>query len=598
MASSIGAVFRSFWHTMTSNDRHSTPDSPYRTGRHVPLNRAGGLTSIATASESRADISLPYHDEFAQSRQSTSGFNDTAYGGSSASTTQSPLSPGMIGRPYSPGMQSLRTRSTNDGFETQNSPAGEIPMQSFQDGLPPAPSVASSWNKIDKWADENYPELFDQLCEGATVNDLNELEHQLDCSLPQDVRQSLQIHDGQERGGTPTGIIFSSMLLDCEEIVQEWENWRKVNQEFLLETTVAVKPSLPSKALGGSNSSQASSSRQAASSPAPVSPSNPHWRQDLLARQDCVPPGAVQRAYAHPAWIPLVRDWGGNNLAVDLAPGPTGTWGQIILFGRDYDTKYVVARSWSALLSIVADDLSSGRWFVDEETGELKLREFKRSRVEPAYFDILRWRMDQKFGRSAAAAAAANAAKRRSGVPGSPTMTPGSPYASPTDSNGEASRGRSMQRLSSSGHSPIASPRPGGGGFGPKSSPLARLDESEESGGASSAATTATTTPMGLAVTIPNGKPREKLVEVDTPRPSGEENKENVLHVNGVVGSPLQSTRLAALVNGVDETTSSEQQSQQNGTTIIGNGKASAAVQSSKQQPVVALEEAMKTIEI
>jgi cell wall assembly regulator SMI1 len=30
------------------------------------------------------------------------------------------------------------------------------------------------------------------------------------------------VHDGQERGGLPTGVIFSAMLLDCEEIVQEW----------------------------------------------------------------------------------------------------------------------------------------------------------------------------------------------------------------------------------------------------------------------------------------------------------------------------------------------------------------------------------------
>ncbi len=57
-------------------------------------------------------------------------------------------------------------------------------MQSFQDGLPPPPPVSHSWKRIDKWTEENYPELSDQLCEGCTVNDLNELEHQLDCSLP------------------------------------------------------------------------------------------------------------------------------------------------------------------------------------------------------------------------------------------------------------------------------------------------------------------------------------------------------------------------------------------------------------------------------
>jgi cell wall assembly regulator SMI1 len=385
----------------------------------------------------------------------------------------------------------LSRQTTNDNFE--NATPGEIQLQAFQDGLPPAPPVAHSWKRIDSWAEENYTELFDQLGEGCTSNDLNELEHQLDCSLPMDVRESLQIHDGQERGGIPTGIIFSCMLLDCEEIVQEWENWKKVNMEYLAEP-VDFKPAPPLKALGGSSSS---------SSKPPAPPSNnPMWRQELLARQDSQPSGAIQKVYAHPAWIPLVRDWGGNNLAVDLAPGPTGKWGQVILFGRDYDCKYVVARSWSSFLAIVADDMNSGKWFVDEETNELKLREFKTSKVEPGYLDILRWRMDQKYGRKQA--------RRRSGAPvnvnrsGSPA---GSPYTSPTAEVGEP-RGRSMQRFS--GASPVSSPnRPSYG----KSSPLARVQEESS-------------TPIKVPA---NGVNPEKLVEVETPRPSEEQKQTKTL---------------------------------------------------------------------
>ncbi len=523
----------------------STYDSAYRTGRHVPLAR-NGLTSIATAGESRADITLPYHDESA--RHSTSTF-DAAHRG--------PLASPGGNRPYSPGMrsQSARQSGANDGFEMQ-SPTGEIPMRSFQDGLPPPPPVANSWGKIDRWADENYPELFDQLCEGCTSNDLNDLEHQLDCSLPQDVRESLQMHDGQERGGIPTGIIFSSMLLDCEEIVQEWENWRKVNQEFLLEPTFP-RPSVPSKAqASGSSSGHASSSAAAASSSAPTSPRNTNWRQDLLARQDCVPPNAIQKAYAHPAWIPLVRDWGGNNLAVDLAPGPKGQWGQVILFGRDYDTKYVVARSWAAFLGVVADDLSSGRWFVDEDTHELKLREFKQTRVEPGYFDILRWRMDQKHGRTAN--------KRKSMAPGAGAgagshSAPNSPYANPTEPGGGGERrGRSMQRLNSI--SPI--PSPIGRGYG-KASPLARVQE--EAGAAGR------TAPAG-----------EKLVEVDTPRQSNEESKD------GDARSPLPAAATTSddTTTTADDTTKPETQT---------NGSAAAA---GGKKPVEEEAEAMKTIEI
>jgi cell wall assembly regulator SMI1 len=382
----------------------------------------------------------------------------------------------------------MRSSQTNtlphaeaDAFET--AARGEIQMQSFQDGLPPPPPVSHSWKRIDRWTEDKYEELYDQLSEGCTQNDINELEHELDCSLPVDIRESLQCHDGQERGGQPTGIIFGCMLLDCEEIVQEWRNWRVVNEEYL-----SAPPRQPAAPLGMPSSS---------SSAVQHGP-NPLWRQELLDKQDSQPPKAVQRAYAHPKWIPLARDWGGNNLAVDLAPGPAGRWGQIIIFGRDYDCKYVVARSWAAFLATVADDISSEKVFVNEETRELKLREFKTANVEPAYLDILRWRVDQKYGRrlpkrqspNGLAAGSARIANGR-----------GSPYHSPVVEE----RGRSAHRFPSPRLN-AQSPRSGTGKVG---SPLAQV--SEGAGRAS----------LHTGNSEPKKKPEEakldKLVEAPTP---------------------------------------------------------------------------------
>lgn len=330
--------------------------------------------------------------------------------------------------------------------------AGEIPMQSFADGAPPPPPVSHSWKKIDRWAEAKYEELYDQLGEGCTQNDINELEHELDMSLPQDVRDSLAVHDGQERGGRPTGIIVGCMLLDCEEIVQEWKNWKIVNEEFL-SGVKSQRAEYPLKALNqGSSSSHAQNDKKKL------------WRQELLDRQDSQPPNAIQKAYADPCWIPLARDWGGNNIAIDLNPGPAGKWGQVILFGRDYDCKYVVARSWAHFLAVVADDLCSEKVSVDEETGELRLKEFKTETVSPAYMDILRWRTDQKYGR--------RGPKRKQQPPlGLNTNVNGtngrsSPYSSPVVSNED--RGRSTHRFSRGGTS---SPR------GAVGSPLARVQE-------------------------------------------------------------------------------------------------------------------------
>lgn len=432
---------------MTSNDRHASHDSPYRTGQHVPLSqsRHAPLTSVVTsAAESHPDLTTPFEEE--ENHKGSLSSNSNGWPGS-------PGGPGSPTQPYSPGMRSLTSqkRRSNDQSAPDGAGPGEIQMQSFHDGAPPPPPVSHSWAKIDRWAEKNYEELYDQLGEGCTLNDVNELEHELDCSLPLEVRESLQIHDGQERGGLPTGIIFGCMLLDCEEIVQEWKNWRTVNESFF--------NNIPSQPPSKSGSSSAGPSHQA---------SNPMWRQELLERQDSQPPGAVQKAYAHPGWIPLARDWGGNNIAVDLAPGPTGKWGQVIIFGRDYDCKYVVARSWAAFLAIVADDITSNKVFVDEETGELKLKEFPNQNVEPPYLEILRWRVDQKYGRRPPRRKPANGL----GLSTGPGKARDSPYGSPTP--GEE-RGRSPHRFSNRG--PNQSPKTP---FA-ISSPLARVTEEASS---------------------------------------------------------------------------------------------------------------------
>ncbi|RMZ83560.1 hypothetical protein DV738_g898, partial [Chaetothyriales sp. CBS 135597] len=437
MANQFAEAFRSFWHAITTSDRHATYDSPFRSGSHMPLSqsRHAPLTSVSTSAvDSQHDLSNSYIDEAKRP---------------SLASIQSPS------QPYSPGMRSAS--SSKVAVEETAVGAGEIQMQDFADGSPPPPPPSHSWKKIERWVEKHYPELLDSLGEGCSRNDVNELEHELDVTLPQDVRESLGIHDGQERGGRPTGIIFGCMLLDCEEIVQEWNQWKAVNLEYLSN---AQQPGIhySSKSFHDGPSSSSSSSHYRSQGA-----SNKLWRQDLLDRQDSQPPKAVQKAYAHPGWIPLARDWGGNNIAVDLAPGPMGKWGQIIIFGRDFDCKYVVARSWSHFLAVVADDMNSDRVFVDDDSGEMKLKEFKTDTVEPGYLDILRWRADQKYGRRALG-------RTRPAPPGLNTnggssSARGSPYGSPV--LGEE-RGRSPHRFSRTGTS---SPRH------TISSPLARVQE-------------------------------------------------------------------------------------------------------------------------
>jgi hypothetical protein len=187
-----------------------------------------------------------------------------------------------------------------------------------------------------------------------------------------------------------------------------------------------------------------------------------------------------------------------------------GKWGQIILCGRDYDTKFVIARSWAIFLANVADDFGTGdKIIVDEENNELRFKPFKNA--DPPYMEILRWRCDQKYGRRASAnqrRVSSGGLKINSNVGGAPFMTDSSPYASPLSSTPDKERGRSPQRFA--GKAPVGSSplRP------MVSSPLARV--AEEAPSPLTVQTNAETVKQ-----MPNAID-SKLVSVDTPRQSGE----------------------------------------------------------------------------
>ncbi|MBJ8338598.1 SMI1/KNR4 family protein [Antrihabitans sp. YC3-6] len=87
------------------------------------------------------------------------------------------------------------------------------------------------------------------------------------------------------------------------------------------------------------------------------------WDRDLASVGDpCVldygivsVDGRVQASFWRRGWIPFVSSNGMlAGLAVDCDPGPGGRVGQVITFGDQDDTKYVVAESVPTLIDAVA----------------------------------------------------------------------------------------------------------------------------------------------------------------------------------------------------------------------------------------------------
>lgn len=173
-----------------------------------------------------------------------------------------------------------------------------------------APQVRSAWKRIERWCQTNDPQSHRGLNPGASKKEIRALEAVIQQPLPEDLRISLSIHNGQSLK-SPSFFVKGLRLSACEDIARDYSRWRDYGSRH-----------------------------------APA--------DDRLYR--FYPEAAIQHHHFNDGWIPIVDEEGcGNYLAVDLAPGPTGTVGQIIDFGRNIHTPGVVGASWGEFLCSYAD---------------------------------------------------------------------------------------------------------------------------------------------------------------------------------------------------------------------------------------------------
>jgi cell wall assembly regulator SMI1 len=193
------------------------------------------------------------------------------------------------------------------------------------------PPVSNTYHRLRNALAESFPELLETLNPPVDQSLLSTFESQLGCPLPPPVRESFLIADGQDIETGVGGLFFGLHLLPLEDVIREWTFWRQVEND-------------PSS---GSNAA-------------------------VLATMSSVPPQWIKNLYACKGWIPLISDRTGNYVGVDLDPGPGGNWGQVIVFGRDFDRKCVLWKGegeggWGRWLSSFVDELESGEgWEADK----------------------------------------------------------------------------------------------------------------------------------------------------------------------------------------------------------------------------------------
>lgn len=195
--------------------------------------------------------------------------------------------------------------------------------------LPPAaapagPPPAGVWPQIESTLAARHPALVADLRPGASDAELDDAQARLGVVFPAAFREFYKVHDGQT--GSSVGLFFGMKFLSLAEVVAYAEHWR---------TLLADDPATYGAA----------------------------------GYTTCSPEAAIDTRYIHEKWIPFTDSNASNHVGLDFAPGPQGTVGQCITFGRDQSRKFVVGSTFDAFVAWCAARFGKGTSTIVELQG-------------------------------------------------------------------------------------------------------------------------------------------------------------------------------------------------------------------------------------
>lgn len=158
-----------------------------------------------------------------------------------------------------------------------------------------------------------YPELNASLNPPATEADISQLETVTGLALPDELKQLYRLHNGESGNA---GLFFGLPFISIDDALAEWKAWDK-----LAGSATSLDTSIVS-----------------------------------------VPANHIKEQYANTRYIPISKDYGGNNIGIDLDPGPDGVSGQVINFGRDEETRFVIAPSLAGFMEFILHHVKNGNY--------------------------------------------------------------------------------------------------------------------------------------------------------------------------------------------------------------------------------------------
>jgi cell wall assembly regulator SMI1 len=189
--------------------------------------------------------------------------------------------------------------------------------------ISPAPGVTESWDRIRAWLDQHTPDLLRSVNPPASEEDLLGAEEAVGAALPDDLLAWWRLADGVS--GRTGGLLPTHF--DPYPVSQALES-RRIWLEVWYDEETRVIPDMPG------------------------------W-QEYADGRSAAPAGTVSPDIWLPAWLPIAGSGGGQDLFVDLRPGPLR--GSVAHFDKVSTAEAgPLWPSVAATLAAVADALEQG----------------------------------------------------------------------------------------------------------------------------------------------------------------------------------------------------------------------------------------------
>ncbi|HEX6427039.1 MAG TPA: SMI1/KNR4 family protein [Niastella sp.] len=187
--------------------------------------------------------------------------------------------------------------------------------------------MKETWKAIENKLKEMAPLVYEDLNEGATQAQIEELERVIGAKLPDDFIEFYKIHNGQKPiNFNPNIALFDhTKLMSIDEIIEEWD----MNKGLLEAGEFVDHKNQPKKT---------------------------------------VPDVGIKNGWWNTLWIPFFDDGDCNHYCIDLDPAKDGSYGQVIQTWHDDNERKLIARSFKDWFVQFKEDLLNEKLILNEYT--------------------------------------------------------------------------------------------------------------------------------------------------------------------------------------------------------------------------------------